>query len=408
MTEMKLAHSVRLAAALVLVAGSVGAQEAPADLPETKNTKLFAKIERAVIKIHSIFGAPLHPVIGTVAPGGGWGAGLGYTAPLRAPWHFGTKGIWTLNHYKLAEAVAGYRDRRAEFEAFGRWRDMTRLDFYGPGTSSNLFDRTNFRLKDPLFGAHGKFRVASWLALGGRVEQISPDPTAGKHPSIPTISDRFTPAEAPGLFVVTPRFGRYQASVDLQLPAGAGDAFYQGTKSRVTYAMYDDQGDELFNFRRLDIEAQQVFAGILSHHRLTLSGWASTSMTDAGQEVPYYLQRTLGGKSEIRSVHDNRLGSDGTEATLRGYRDLRFRDRNLLLLQAEYRVPLWGPIDATLFGDAGKVTSTRDELDLNDLRRDFGFSLSVMKGWATAARVDVGFGSGEGTRVWLSLGELTP
>ncbi|MEX2109134.1 MAG: BamA/TamA family outer membrane protein [Gemmatimonadaceae bacterium] len=405
---MKLAHSVRLAAALTLAAGSVGAQEAPADLPETKNTRLFAKIERAVIAVHSIFGAPLHPVIGTVAPGGGWGAGLGYTAPLRGPWHFGAKGIWTLNTYKLAEAVAGYRDRRAEFEGFGRWRDMTSLDFFGPGTGSNLFDRTNFRLKDPVVGAHGKFRVASWLALGGRVEQLWPEATAGKHPSIPTISDRFTPVEAPGLFVETPRFGRYQAAVEMQLPAGVGDAFYQGTKSRVTYALYDDQEAELFNFRRLDVEAQQVVAGIGAHHRLTFSGWASTTMTDAGQQVPFYLQQTLGGKSAIRSVHEDRLGSDGTDATLRGYRDLRFRDRNLLLLQAEYRVPLWGPIDATLFADAGKVTSTRDELDLNDLRRDFGFSLSVMKGWATPARVDVGFGSGEGTRVWLSLGELTP
>jgi len=67
-----------------------------------------------------------------------------------------------------------------------------------------------------------------------------------------------------------------------------------------------------------------------------------------------------------------------------------------------------GPIDATVFADAGKVTPTRDELDLNDLRKDVGFSLSVMKGWATAARVDVGFGSGEGTRVFVSLGGLTP
>ena len=131
-------------------------------------------------------------------------------------------------------------------------------------------------------------------------------------------------------------------------------------------------------------------------------------MIDAGQDVPFYLQRTLGGKSEIRSVHDDRLGSDGTEATLRGYRDLRFRDRNLLLLQAEYRVPLWGPIDATLFTDAGKVAAVRSDLDLNDLRRDVGFSLSIMKGWTTWARVDVGFGSGEGTRVYFSLGDLTP
>lgn len=405
---MKLAHSARLAAGLMLAASALGGQETAEELPVTKNTKLFGKIERAVIKVHSIFGAPLHPIISGIAPGGGWGAGLAYDSPGRGPWETSAKAVYTLNKYWLAEAVAGYKTRRAEFEAFGRMRDMTRLDFYGPGTSSNFFDRTNFRLKDPVVGARGKFRVLPWLALGGRVEEIWPDAGAGKNPSVPSIEEGFTAAQAPGLLVEEPRFGRYQASADLQLPAGVGDAFYQGTKSRVTFAFYDDQEAELFNFRRLDLEAQQTFAGIGAHHRLTLSGWASTSMTDDTQEVPFYLQQTLGGKSAVRSVHEDRLGSDGTDATLRGFRNLRFRDRNLLLLQAEYRVPIWGPIDATLFADAGKVTSTRDDLDLNDLRRDFGFSVSIMKGWAAAARMDVGFGGGEGMRVFFSIGELTP
>jgi outer membrane translocation and assembly module TamA len=172
--------------------------------------------------------------------------------------------------------------------------------------------------------------------------------------------------------------------------------------------MYDDQDTEQFNFRRLDVEAQQVFAGFAAHHRLTFSGWASTLTADAGQIIPFSLMPTLGGKSAIRSVHEDRLGSDGTDATLRGYRNLRFRDRNLLLLQAEYRVPLWGPIDATVFADAGKVAPTRSDLDLEDLRKDVGFSLSIMKGFSTWARVDVGFGSGEGARVYFTLGELTP
>ena len=375
---MKLAHSVRLATILAIVAAPLGAQEPAAELPVTPNTKLFAKIERAVIKIHSIFGAPLHPVIGTVAPGGGWGAGLGYTAPSRGPWEFNAKGLWTLKNYQLAEAIFGYHGRRAEFEGYGRYRDMNRLVFFGPGPASNLFDRTTFSLKDPVVGAHGKFRVASWLALGGRVEELWPIEAPGERR--PSIEQRFTPAQAPGLFTST-QFGRYQASVDIHLPASPGDAFYQGTRSRLTYAIYDHHDDsELFNFERADLEAQQIFAGFGAHHRSTLSGWASTSMTDAGQEVPYFLQRTLGGKSELRSVHDDRLGSDGTQATLRGYRDLRFRDRNLMLLQAEYRVPLWVPIDATLFADAGKVERDRSDLDFNDLRKDFGFSLSIIEG----------------------------
>lgn len=403
---MKLAHSLRLAAILMLTAATAGSQEPAADLPVTPNTKLFAKIERVVIKIHSIFGRPLHPVISGVAPGGGWGAGLGYDAD-RGPWHLNGKAIYTLNSYWLAEVIAGYEGRRAEWEVFNRTRDMTRLDFFGPGTNSNLFDRTNFRLQENVVGGHGKFRVTPWLALGGRVEALSPDVRAGRSPSVPSIEDRFAETDAPGL-TTQPTFGRFQGSVDIHLPAGSGDAFNQGTKSRVTYAIFDESANDLFDFRRLDIEAQQVVAGIGAHHRLTMSGWASTTMTDPGQDVPFYLQRTLGGKSEVRSVHEDRLGSDGTDATLRGYRNLRFRDRHLLLLQAEYRLPIWGPIDATLFADAGKVASTRDDLDLTDLRRDFGFSLSVMKGWATAARVDVGFGGGEGMRVFFTLGGLTP
>ena len=284
---------------------------------------------------------------------------------------------------------------------------MTRLPYYGPGTSSNLFDRTSFHLRDDVIGFNGKVRVTPWLALGGRVESLSPDVRESALSSRASSNDS-SEAQAPGLTSQPDHIGRFQGSVDIQLPAGAEGAFYQGTRiSRVTYAFYDDMDLDQFTFQRVDVEAQQVFAGFGAHHRLTLSGWASTSMIDAGQDVPFYLQRTLGGKSEIRSVHEDRLGSDGTEATLRGYRDLRFRDRNLLLLQAEYRVPLWGPIDATLFADAGKVASVRSDLDLTDLRRDVGFSLSIMKGWATWARVDVGFGSGEGTRVFFTLGDLT-
>lgn len=402
---MRLARSTSFVAALMLGAGSVSGQETAAEQPVTKNTILYARIEKAVIKIQSVFGRPLHPVISGVGPGGGWGAGLGYDAPGRGPWDFNAKAVYTWNNYWVAEAIAGYKDRRAEFEAFARAREMDKLDYYGSGPNSQLFNRTSYAYRDPVIGALGKFRVTPWLALGGRVEEIWPYARSGDR--LPTIEQIFFPGDAPGLFV-QPLYGRYQASLDLQLPAGAGDAFYQGTKTRASYAIYDDQDTEQYNFRRFDIEAQQVFAGFGAHHRLTLSGWASTSTADAGQVIPFSLQPTLGGKSSIRSVHEDRLGSDGTDATLRGYRNLRFRDRNLVLLQAEYRVPLWGPVDATLFADAGKVARIRSDLDLNDLRRDFGFSLSIMKGWATAARVDVGFGSGEGTRVFLSLGELTP
>jgi len=76
------------------------------------------------------------------------------------------------------------------------------------------------------------------------------------------------------------------------------------------------------------------------------------------------------------------------------------------LLQAEYRLPLWGPIDLSVFADAGKVASRRDDLDLSDLHSDAGVGLSIMRGPSTAVRFDVGFGGGEGTRLFLTVGRL--
>src|SRR5437773_10008525 len=95
--RMRRANAARVAAALMLATSSIRGQEPATQLPATPNTKLYAKIEQAVIKIHSVFGAPLHPVISGVGPGGGWGAGLGYDAPGRGPWDASAKAVYTWN-----------------------------------------------------------------------------------------------------------------------------------------------------------------------------------------------------------------------------------------------------------------------------------------------------------------------
>ncbi len=70
------------------------------------------------------------------------------------------------------------------------------------------------------------------------------------------------------------------------------------------------------------------------------------------------MQPSLGGTGQLRSVGEEFIGSDGSRGTLRGFDNFRFRDLNLLLLQADYRVPVWGPVDASVFIDAGKVDPT--------------------------------------------------
>ena len=110
----------------------------------------------------------------------------------------------------------------------------------------------------------------------------------------------------------------------------------------------------------------------------------TTTSTSAGQEVPFYLQPTLGGAY-----------------TLRGFRAYRFRDRHRLLLQGEYRYIVNAFVTGALFYEAGKVAAERGDLDVKDLERSYGFGLRFGSRQGVGLRTDLAFGSGEGTRFLL-------
>ena len=72
------------------------------------------------------------------------------------------------------------------------------------------------------------------------------------------------------------------------------------------------------------------------------------------------------------------LPSLGGGAPLRGYQDFRFRDRNRLLMNAEFR---WTParfVDMAIFYDAGKVTGRREDLDFDDLKDSYGIGMRLI------------------------------
>ena len=106
---------------------------------------------------------------------------------------------------------------------------------------------------------------------------------------------------------------------------------------------------------------------------------------------------------ELKSFRPDLLGTDGTQATLRGFRNFRFRGRNLVLMQAEYRVPVYRDVHATVFVDSGQVAASTSDF-FKDLKTSTGFSLSYMRKSKTLGRMDVGFGGGEGVRVFWSFG----
>lgn len=83
---------------------------------------------------------------------------------------------------------------------------------------------------------------------------------------------------------------------------------------------------------------------------------------------------------------------------MRGFYAGRFRDKDLVALQAEYRRHLWRNWGYVLFAGTGKVSSEWDQINGNDLQQSlgFGFRRSISKQNKVNLRLDFGFGNGQG------------
>ena len=351
------------------------------------------------------FDNPLHPILGGIAPSGGIGAGIGYTTPKSQDWFHNGEARITVNKYWSVMGETGRQTQRTRFGLFAEVRDMNRLDFFGLGPDSRRSDRVDFALRETSVGARGWVRATPLLRLDASAQLYSPNLSRGKSPRVPSIEESLFAGVVPGVNDA-PNFGRYRGSAQVIYPVLAdpdtADVFdnYQGMYQMAIESVRDtDHGR--FNFHRFETEVQQRFPGFRPGQRLTVHGLIAA--TNSGGAVPFYLQYPLGGGSSLAAFRADTIGTDGTKATLRSFHEYRFRDRNLLLMQAEYRVPLHEMVHATVFLDSGRVAPTVSDL-FGGLKAGTGFSLSYMRKGAALARMDVGYGSGEGVRVFWTFG----
>ena len=98
--------------------------------------------------------------------------------------------------------------------------------------------------------------------------------------------------------------------------------------------------DDAFGFQLIEYEGIQHLPILREAWVLSLRGRVQTASAKDGQQIPFFMLPALGGGS-----------------TLRGYSSWRFRDRNSLLLQAEWRIMVNRYLDLAFFYDAGKVTA---------------------------------------------------
>jgi surface antigen Omp85-like protein len=337
----------------------------------TKGERLATRVERILTGEQR----HVHPFFESAYSGGGFALGAGYTGFVNAYNFVDVRGSYSINNYKRVEVefvAPRLFHRRGELSLLGGWRDAPQVSFPGPGSDSRD-NRTSYRFKRPYAsGLLTLWPARKYLLLRGGVEwtQWSQEPGLGRYPSVDTV---FTPATLPGLGA-DPTYVHSQGTIGFDWRTSPGYS-RRGGFYRITAHDYKDN-DKAFGFRQMEYEAIQHIPVLREAWVFSFRARAVTSDDKGSQQVPFFMLPYLGGSS-----------------TLRGYTSLRFRDRNSLILQAEWRIMASRYLDSAVFYDAGKVTSRRSDLDFDGLKHDYGFGLRFHGPSYTPLRVELARGS---------------
>ena len=356
------------------------------------------RVERALLSLENgrfferLLAPPegFYPKIGNITPGSGFALGPGYrhAGMLGERADFSTFAAVSLQRYWMIDARLTFpalADGRVFADVHGRLFDFPSEDFFGVGPESRREDETTYTLHSSQIGAAGGVRPASWLNLATSIDYLTPSISDGRDGQ--TIGRLFTETQAPGLNR-QPDFVRLELAADVNTREPRGNP-RRGGQYKIAYERYNDLDLDSFSFNRVNLDVQQYIPILRDRRVLALHAVVSTSDAAAGQQVPFYYQRTLGGPDDLR-----------------GFRRFRFRDDHSLLLQAEYRWEIFTAMDGAIFYDAGKVASRREDLDLEDLEHDYGIGFRFGTRNGVFLRVEGAFGSNGGKHFIMRFGHV--
>ena len=101
------------------------------------------------------------------------------------------------------------------------------------------------------------------------------------------------------------------------------------------------------------------------------------------------------------------LASFGGANRMRGYYDGRYKDNNQLIMQGEYRFPVYKRFSAVAFAGGGNVSNRFADYSISDIKVSYGAGLrfALDKKEKLNLRVDYGIGQGKNNGFYLQLGE---
>jgi outer membrane protein assembly factor BamA len=324
--------------------------------------------------------------LGGMPSGAGFGFGPEYFRPdlARGRLSFrataiGTKKLW----YRLETELSFPRlaGQHLNLGFRGRRMDDRSIAYYGPGPNSERTGRRDYRREESSAGLFLDFKPFwRYLCLGFSAEYTRSDvgiqkrASLGSQPALiaaPDINARIDHLRTGPFLEVDTR--------DKPEDPHGGTHFYLG------FNQFGDRTSGRYSFRQVGASLEQYFPFFNRKRVIAIRARSVLSYPQTGSEVPFFMQPTLGGTSDLR-----------------GYKRYRFYDNNSFLITAEYRWEIFTLMDAALFGDAGKVFHKDGEFSLRGLESDFGFGLRFKSRQAVVFRIDTAF-SHEGIGLWLTF-----
>ncbi len=331
-------------------------------------------------------------VLGGMRSGQGMSVGLGYRRSDLFSDRFGFRATvrGTFETAWMADLQLYFPPlytERGFLDIYFRYEYSPQMDYYGEGPSSSVEDRSSYALTDYRGWVRGGWRFFDYLSVGGTAGGLQVHTGSGKRSGVPSIEDQFDPSTIPGLFVG----GDFMhtgvfAEVDWRDNPG-GPRF--GGFYKIEFTKFWDLTDaDEFNFHRVEAIVDQYWP---YHNRtrvfaLHLRGTYTFSSED--QQIPFYLQPTLGG-------NDN----------LRGFERYRFYANNRFYVNLEHRWHSFAGMDVALFVDAGKVSNNARLLYREDLRVDGGIGFRFKLAETVVMRIDQAYGN-EGYRFMWTFNNI--
>ncbi len=388
---MRHVHHGLLVLSVLIGMGSARAEAQPQQLPADSRASEIAagqaqkaghttpvvpsQAERIVDRLEPVLlqtePSGFYPWFGSVLGGGMLALGAGYRNVFADTGLLNVHGAWSLRNYRTLDAQVAlptFLDGRARVSAHGKYVFADKVSFYGLGRDSLEANRTSFTYTPTTAGVRVDVQPVHYLFLGGGLGLEHVDTSDGGRK--PPVTGRFDAEGAPGFgqrldYQVT----HVSAAVDWRESPGYTT---RGGLYRIEHRRYEARKRTQWNFEATEVELQQFVPILRANWVLAFRGLATVTYGRDGGQVPFFMMPTLGS------------GSD-----LRGFADRRFRDRNRILVQAEYR---WRPskfVDMAIFYDAGKVETQRRDLDFHGLKSAWGCGIRFHGPGYTALRLDL-------------------